>query len=87
MERAILGVSLRDKTMRSVLEPECEAEVAMGGEHSLENRWKLGSHGKPTSLSRCKRSVCRPPARWTDAIQKTYVQQWTSMGKQDDDEC
>ncbi|CAH2229150.1 jg20763 [Pararge aegeria aegeria] len=76
----------------------------MGRAHSSENRWMLEGaclkvlEWRPRTG---KRSVGRPPTRWTDdirrvagsrwrqaaqdrvlwnSLQKTYVQQWTSIG-------
>ncbi|CAH2251940.1 jg13823 [Pararge aegeria aegeria] len=54
IERAMLGVSLRDQIGNEKIRrrtrvtdiahrESCEAEVAMGGAHSSENRWTLGS--------------------------------------------
>ncbi|CAH2269199.1 jg1722 [Pararge aegeria aegeria] len=52
MERAMLGVSLRDQMRRSVeiqsyrhRSASRKAEVGMGGAHSSENRWMLGFRG------------------------------------------
>ncbi|CAH2246586.1 jg8090 [Pararge aegeria aegeria] len=44
MERAMLGVSLRDK-IRNVEIRRRKAEVAMGGAHSSKEGWTLGSQG------------------------------------------
>ncbi|CAH2240093.1 jg6347 [Pararge aegeria aegeria] len=110
MERAMLGVSLRDRIRNVEIRRRTrvtdsstsrEAEVAMGRAHSSEKGWTLGSKVLEWQPRTGKRSVGRPPTSWTDdikrvagsrwiqaaqnrrtwnSLQKTYVQQWTSIG-------
>ncbi|CAH2239748.1 jg12168 [Pararge aegeria aegeria] len=77
MERAMLGVSLRDRIRNVAIlrrttyrhsSTSREAEVAMGRAHSSEKGW-TGSKRGPKVLEwqprTGKRSVGRPPTRWT----------------------
>ncbi|CAH2233474.1 jg13396 [Pararge aegeria aegeria] len=47
-----------------------EAEVAICGAQSSEKVWTLGYQGAG------KRSVGRPPTRWTDDIKRDAVSRW-----------
>ncbi|CAH2216752.1 jg1073 [Pararge aegeria aegeria] len=73
----MLGVPLRDqirneeirrRTKVTDVAQRREAEVAMGGAHSSENLWTLGFQGVGVAARTGKRSVGRPPTRWTDDI-------------------
>ncbi|CAH2218491.1 jg1086 [Pararge aegeria aegeria] len=45
----------------------------MGRAHSSEKGWPLGSQGAGLAAPNCKRSVGRPPTRWTDDIERVAV--------------
>ncbi|CAH2217693.1 jg26591 [Pararge aegeria aegeria] len=102
-ERAMLGVSLRDKIrnkeirkrtrVTEIAQRVAKLKLQWAGHVAwrTDGRWGLKVlEWRPRTG---KRSVGRPPTRWTDAIrrvagsralwnslQKTYVQQWTSIG-------
>ncbi|CAH2210906.1 jg23572 [Pararge aegeria aegeria] len=100
MERAMLGVSLRD-IIRNV-EILGRTRVTDIAQRVVKLKWQWAGHIVLECQPRTgKRSVGRPPTRWTDDIrrvagsrwiqaaqnreiwnfiQKTYVQQWTSIG-------
>ncbi|CAH2239880.1 jg4565 [Pararge aegeria aegeria] len=111
MERAMLGVSLRDQIRNE--EIRRRTRVTDIAQRVAKLKWKWAGHiarrtdGRWGSLHvqwqhrTGKRSVSRPLTRWTDnikrvagsrwkqaaqdrgfwnSLQKTYVQQWTSIG-------
>ncbi|CAH2269528.1 jg19076 [Pararge aegeria aegeria] len=47
----------------------------MGGAHSSENRW-MGSKVLEWQTRTGKRSVGRPPTRWTDDIKRVAGSRW-----------
>ncbi|CAH2267363.1 jg27546 [Pararge aegeria aegeria] len=109
IQKAMLGVSLRDK-IRNV-EIRRRTRVTDIAQRVAKLKWQWAGHivrrrdGRAKVLEwqprTGKRSVGRPPTRWTDyirrvagsrwiqapqnrgmwnSLQKTYVQQWTSIG-------
>ncbi|CAH2211015.1 jg637, partial [Pararge aegeria aegeria] len=48
----------------------------MGRAHSSENRLTLGFQGKEWQPRAGKRSVGRPPTRWTDDIKRVAGSHW-----------
>ncbi|CAH2243696.1 jg8756 [Pararge aegeria aegeria] len=111
MERAMLGVSLRDR-IRNV-EIRRRTKVTDIAQRVAKLKWQWAGHIVRRKDGRWgpkvlewqprtgKRSVGRPPTRWIDdikrvagsrwiqaaqnrgtwnSLQKTYVQQWTSIG-------
>ncbi|CAH2268931.1 jg6958 [Pararge aegeria aegeria] len=111
MGRTVLGVSLRDQ-IRSV-EIRRRTRVTGLAQRVAKLKWQWAGHIVRRKDGRCgpkvlewqprtgKRSVGRPPTRWTNdikrvaggrwiqaaqncgilnSLQKTYVQQWTSIG-------
>ncbi|CAH2241673.1 jg26973 [Pararge aegeria aegeria] len=111
MERAMLGVSLRDRI--SNVESRLRTRVTDIAQRVAKLKWQWGGHKVRRKDGRWvskvlqwqprtgKRSVGRPLTRWTDdikrvagslwiqaaqnrgiwnSLQKTYVQQWTSIG-------
>ncbi|CAH2241191.1 jg3256 [Pararge aegeria aegeria] len=111
MERAMLGVSLRDQIRNE--EIRRRTGVTDIAQRVAKLKWQWAGHIARRTDGRWglkvlewrprtgKRSVGRPPTRWTDdirrvtgsrwrqaaqdralwnSLQKTYVQQWTSIG-------
>ncbi|CAH2244793.1 jg5144 [Pararge aegeria aegeria] len=96
MERAMLGVSLRDQIRNEEIRRRTKlTEIA---QRIAKLKWQWAGHiARRTDgrwglkvlewrLRTGKRGVDRPPTRCTDGCglwnsqQKTYVQQWTSIG-------
>ncbi|CAH2245094.1 jg15932 [Pararge aegeria aegeria] len=111
MERAMLGLSLRDQIRNE--EIRRRTRVTDIAQRVAKLKWKWAGHIARRTDGRWvseklewrprtgKRSVGRPPTRWTyevkrvagsrwkqaaqdrgfwNSLQKTYVQQWTSIG-------
>ncbi|CAH2215566.1 jg8893 [Pararge aegeria aegeria] len=88
MERAMLGVSLRDQIRNEKNKnyrhssASRKAKVQMGGAHSSENRWTLGAKVLDWRPRTGKRSVGRPRSvgsRWKQAAQDRGF--WNSLQK------
>ncbi|CAH2259080.1 jg17259 [Pararge aegeria aegeria] len=112
MERAMLGVSLRQIRNEEIRRRTRVTDILVA-QRVAKLKWKWAGHIARRTDGRWgskvlewrprtgKRSVGRPPIRWTDdikrvagsrwkqaepdsgfrnSLQKTYVQQWTSIG-------
>jgi hypothetical protein len=118
MERAMLGVSLHDRIRNDEIRKR--TKVTDIGRRIADLKWQWTGHIARRTDGRWggkvlewrprtgRRSVGRPPTRWTDDLVKVagsrwmrtaqdrsswrtlgeaYVQQWTSLGWDDDDLC
>ncbi|CAH2259111.1 jg9970 [Pararge aegeria aegeria] len=95
MERAMLGVSLRDQIRNEEIRRRTRVTDIAQRVAKLKWKWDPMLEWRPRTG---KRIVGRPPTRWTDdikrvagsrwkqaaqdrgSLQKTYVQRWTSIG-------
>ncbi|CAH2208303.1 jg26685 [Pararge aegeria aegeria] len=48
----------------------------MGGAHSSQKGWTLGSQGAGMAAPHRKRSVGQPPTRWADDIKRVAGRRW-----------
>ncbi|CAH2235231.1 jg10483 [Pararge aegeria aegeria] len=109
MERAMLGVSIvsirRRTRVTDIAQRVAKLKWQWAGHIVRRKDGRWGPKVLEWQLRTGKRSVGRPPTRWTDdikrvagsrwiqgeqnrgiwnSLQKTFVQQWTSIGRYDD---
>ncbi|CAH2259074.1 jg17257 [Pararge aegeria aegeria] len=74
----MLGVSIRDKIRNVEIHSSKsrEAEAAIGRAHSSEKGWTWGPKVLEWQPQNGKRSVGRPPTRWTDDIKCVAGSRW-----------